>query len=242
MPDLRLAKPRQPFGFFSPRLVNRIMQAQLNANEEILTAQRKARVLVLDDDPGVLSVIGQLLNAHGFAAEVFSSPAALLDSRHPDDIGCLVTDLEMPHINGMEVQSRLIAAGSSLAVVVVTAHADVPRTIKIMSQGAVTLLEKPFKSQQLVTAVHNAVEISRRTFDRRSRIENAQKLIDKLSDEELQIMKLAAAGMPNKAISLQLDLSPRTIDRRRQSALLKLDVASVADFAVMYATSQQELG
>ncbi|MEM7479296.1 MAG: response regulator [Planctomycetota bacterium] len=213
----------------------------LSQAETTVTEQQPARVLVLDDDPGVLSAIGQVLHAHGFAAEIFSSPAALLDSVHVDDIGCLVTDLEMPQINGIEVQTRLLAAGSCLAVVVVTAHADVPRTIKIMSQGAVTLLEKPFKSQQLITAVKNAVEISRRSFERKSRIENAQTLIDKLSDEELQIMKLAAAGMPNKAISLQLDLSPRTIDRRRQSALQKLDVASVADFAVMYATSQQEL-
>ncbi|MFN3188949.1 MAG: response regulator transcription factor [Aureliella sp.] len=201
----------------------------------------KTRVLVVDDDPGVLTVIGQLLQSNGYDAEVFSSADELLRSVGADDIGCVVTDLEMPRTNGLELQSKLLEAGSCLSVVVVTAHADVPRTIQIMSRGAVTLLEKPFKSQQLISAVEKAVEVSEKSFERRNRIGDAQQKIGQLNDEELEIMKLAAAGFPNKAISQKLDLSPRTIDRRRQSALLKLDVASVADFAVLYATSKQEL-
>lgn len=211
------------------------------APDQSSEAEVAARVLVVDDDQSVLTVMGQLLTAHGFNAETFSSPRELLKTVRPSDVGCVVTDLEMPQVNGLEVQSELIAQDSCMAVIVVTAHADVPRTIQIMSQGAVTLLEKPFKSQQLVNAVGKAVELSKRMFQRRSMIREAKTKIGALSEEELQVMKLAATGMPNKAISLQLDLSPRTIDRRRQSALTKLDVASVADFAVMFASSQQEM-
>ncbi|MFK7737854.1 MAG: response regulator transcription factor [Pirellulaceae bacterium] len=201
----------------------------------------EVRVIVVDDDPGVLTVIGQLLRTNGFNAEEYSTPMDCLASISPNDIGCVITDLEMPNVNGIELQKRLIDLGSCLSVIVVTAHADVPRTIQIMSQGAITLLEKPFKSQQLVEAVQEAVIASHKSYDRKIKIAKSQSLIAELNDEELEIMKLAAAGLPNKTISQKLDLSPRTIDRRRQSALAKLDVVSVADFAVLYATSRQEL-
>ncbi len=199
-----------------------------------------SRILVVDDDPQVLPVLQQLLAAHQLEAEVFSDPFELLESVQERDIGCVVTDLEMPGLTGIEVQSRLIEMGSCLAVVVVTGHADVPRTIQIMAQGAVTLLEKPFKSAQLIHAVEKAIAISQQTFVRREKIRSAVQRISSLSQDELEIMKLAAAGVPNKTISYQLDVSPRTIDRRRQSAMNKLHVASVADFAVLLATSQEE--
>lgn len=200
-----------------------------------------AKIFVVDDDPGVCSVITQLLEAHGIAAKGYSNPFYMLEDVVPTDVGCVVTDLEMPSMDGIELQSKLIEMGSCLAVVVITGHADVPRTIKVMSQGAIMLLEKPFKSGQLLNAVQRAIEVSQLSFTRRNKIRTAVRLIASLSDDELEIMKLAAKGLPNKAISLQLHLSPRTVDRRRQSALQKLDVASVADFAVIYANSQETM-
>ena len=197
-----------------------------------------ARILVVDDDLNVLSAVGQLLRAHKMDAETFSSPIELLDSIHPDDVGCVVTDLEMPDMNGISVQNRLLEMGSRMSLVVITAHADVPRTIELMSKGAVTLLEKPFRSSLLLEAVEKAIDVSLQNHAKRSKIEQAVELIGLLTSEELEVMKLAAAGLPNKAISTQLDMSLRTIDRRRQSSLQKLGVVSVADFAVLYAQSQ----
>lgn len=199
------------------------------------------RVLIVDDDPEIRSVLERLLEANDYKPEVFSSPLDLLETVAPKDVGCVITDLEMPGFSGMEVQAKLIEMESCLAVIVITGHADVPRTIQIMTKGAVTLLEKPFKSGQLIVAVEKAIAISRQTYLRRARIREATEKIGRLSSAELEIMKLAASGLPNKTISYQLDVSPRTIDRKRQSALHKLDVASVADFAVLLATAQQEL-
>lgn len=213
----------------------------LEATKPNATEPQPARVLIVDDDPSVLSVIAQLLETHDIRSESYSSPRDLLLSIRPDDVGCVITDLEMPQMNGQEVQARLIEAESALSVIMVTAHADVPRTIQIMSRGAVTLLEKPFKSHQLVAAVEKAMELSRKKYQQQSKLRDAETRIAKLSTEEIEVMKLAAAGLPNKAISSQLKLSPRTVDRRRQSALAKLDIASVADFAVLYALVQREL-
>ncbi len=202
---------------------------------------KSPRVFVVDDDPQVLSVIGQLLAVNGLQPEMFRGAGELLESVSTADTGCVVTDLEMPGISGIDLQSLLLEMGSSLSVIVVTGHADVPKAIEIMEQGAVTLLEKPFNSQQLVTEVERAIRISQQTHKRRERKSSAKRLISSLTEEELEIMRCAAHGMPNKAISLRLDVSPRTVDRRRQTALVKLGVASVAAFAVMFAAFNDEI-
>lgn len=214
----------------------------INAELKTQVGQQNAapRVLVVDDDSNVLTAVGALLEAHDMKPELFSSPTQLFSSLGPEDIGCIVTDLVMPVMNGTHVQARLKEMDSHMSIIVITAHADVPTTIELMSNGAVTLLEKPFKSRSLVEAVQKAVAMSQQNFVRRKKIEFAKTAIEKLSPEELEVMKLAAAGLPNKTISIRLDMSLRTIDRRRQSALQKLEVVSVADFAVLYSQSQEE--
>jgi two-component system, LuxR family, response regulator FixJ len=197
------------------------------------------RILVVDDDPDVLDVVARLLGAHNLFAEVFVSAEELLSTVTKSDFGCVVTDLEMPGINGIELQTKLKTMNSCLAVVVITAYANVPKAIKIMGLGATTLLEKPFKAAELVAEVHHAVEVSRQALARIERLESAIDRIATLSDEELEVMLCAARGLPNKAIAQQLVLSPRTVDRRRQAAMLKLGVVSVADFVVLYAAARE---
>lgn len=202
----------------------------------------KTRILIVDDDPKVLTVVARLVEAHGFPAEVYNNPKELLETVNENDVGCVVTDLEMPGMSGIGLQNELNRLGSCLSVIVITGFADVPRAIEIMSHGAETLLEKPFKSTQLISSIERGVEKSLEAYTKRQRHLRAEELIGRLAEDELEIMKLAAAGLPNKAISMQLDVSPRTIDRRRQSALEKLEVASVADFAVLFARSQEGPG
>lgn len=195
------------------------------------------RILVVDDDPDVLDVVGRLLRAYDLHAEVFASAEELLATVTKSDFGCVVTDLEMPGINGIALQTKLKEMNSCLAVIVITGHADVRRAIEIMGLGATTLLEKPFKAANLVAEVQHAVELSRQALSRNERIESAIDRIAMLTDDELEIMLCAARGLPNKAIAQQLVISPRTVDRRRQAAMLKLGVVSVADFAVLYAAA-----
>lgn len=200
---------------------------------------KEPRILIVDDDPEVMSVISRLLDAHGLVTECFRSPAELLNNIAADDVGVVVTDLEMPGMTGIELQNSLLDSGSCLSVIVITGHADVPKTIEIMGRGAVTLLQKPFKGEQLIAGIKRAIKLSENHRLRHERIEKAKRLIHSLTLDELQVMKYAARGLPNKAISLELDISPRTVDRRRQSALSKLDGASVAEFAVLLATLEE---
>ena len=203
--------------------------------------QREPRVIVIDDDAAVVDVIEKLLTTYGYKVEGFHSAEAMLSSVREDDVGCVITDLQMPGMNGIALQQQLIARRSCLAVIVITGHADVPRAVEIMSLGASMLLEKPFKNSELLEEVKVAISVSRQAMTKRRRVQTAVERVSNLDEEELQIMLCAARGLPNKAIASQLALSPRTVDRRRQSALMKLGVVSVADFAVLYAAAKDEL-
>ncbi len=212
----------------------------LNNNDVVRANQENGpRILIVDDDPDVLDVIGRLLTAFDLQAEVFRTADELLATVSKSDFGCVVTDLEMPGMNGIALQVKLKEMNSCLAVIVITGHADVPRAIEIMGLGATTLLEKPFKAAELISEVQHAIELSRQSLSRMARIESAIDRVASLSDDELEIMLCAARGLPNKAIAQQLDLSTRTVDRRRQAAMLKLGVVSVADFAVLYAAANE---
>tara|TARA_R110002095_G_scaffold68905_1_gene58666 strand:+ start:318 stop:1013 length:696 start_codon:yes stop_codon:yes gene_type:complete len=212
-----------------------------NTPRLLIANMKKPRILLVDDDPNVLPVVAKLLAAHGLNAESFTSAADLLSTIQPEDVGCVVTDLEMPGMSGIELQQALLDRESSMAIIVISGHADVPRAIRIMSQGAIMLLEKPFKAQQLVVQVERGIECSQQIFSKRQRINAARKAIGALTEEELAIMKLSARGSPNKSISYELAISARTLDRRRHSAFSKLKVQSVADFAVLLATSEERL-
>lgn len=199
------------------------------------------RILIVDDDPNILKLLEKLLIANGLQPEAFSSPRELLKSVSPDDKGCVVTDLEMPEMSGMELQSALLELGSCLSVIVITGHADVPSAIKVMGRGAVMMLEKPFESSELVAQIEQGIKLSHQAATKKNRIKSAKDAINRLDEEEIEIMKLASQGLPNKAISYDLSLSPRTVDRRRQSAITKLGVVSVAEFAVLLASSEEDL-
>jgi two-component system, LuxR family, response regulator FixJ len=202
---------------------------------------QEPRVIVVDDDPAVVDILERLLTTYGYRAEGFHSAESMLETLSEDDVGCVVTDLQMPGMNGTALQLRLRELNSCLAVIVITGHADVPKAVEVMSLGAAMLLEKPFKNNELIQEVRHAIELSRQSMAKRHRIQEAVERVSNLDEEELEIMLCAARGLPNKAIANQLSLSPRTVDRRRQSALLKLGAVSVADFAVLYAAAHDKL-
>ncbi len=199
------------------------------------------RVMVVDDDPNVLPLVEKMLSYGGYRPELFTNPSDLLQTAGENDVGCVTTDLKMPEIGGIELQTRLIQSGSCLSVVAISGQADVKSTIKLMSQGAVTLLEKPFRSTELIAQVQNAIRISHERFERKHRVLGARRAISLLTDEELEIMRMGARGLPNKAVSHELALSSRTVDRRRQSAFTKLAVRSEAEFALLAALAEEEL-
>jgi len=190
-------------------------------------------VYVVDDDEGVLLSVKALLAQHGYQVHCYLSAGQFLDEAPTDRPGCVVTDVAMPEISGSELQQRLLAADSVLAVVIVTGVADVPMAVALMEGGAVTLLEKPYNHVALLDAVERGLAVSRERWERRRGDEAALERLAMLTDEERQVMEWMLAGQPNKAIARRLDLSMRTVDRRRQAVLGKMEVKSVPELALL---------
>jgi two-component system, LuxR family, response regulator FixJ len=190
-------------------------------------------IYVVDDDAAVLSSLQALFSAHNYQVQCFSSADLFLREVPLHRRGCVVTDVAMPGMTGVDLVRRLHEAKSPMSVVVVTGVANVPMAVTLMEYGAVTLLEKPYDSQQLLRAVDRGLTLSGQQCEQTQRQQDVQRRLNQLSDEERAVMDRLLADKPNKAISAELHLSLRTVDRRRQSVLEKLGVASVPEMALM---------
>lgn len=196
----------------------------------------KHLVCVVDDDPGVRKVTCSILEATGeFECKPFAGANELLSSDSLGVAGCVVSDLKMPDIDGLELQRLLREKDKCVALVVVTGHADIATAVKLLRQGAANILQKPFDANELVVTVREAVRRTEKLRDQWQKVEVAKANYAKLSDEEREVLKLLVAGVPNKAIPGQLCMSSRTFDRRKQSCMLTMQVASVVDLATLMA-------
>lgn len=192
-------------------------------------------VFVVDDDPAVLTSVRTLLATNGFDVRSFESTKVFLDQIDIDTVGCLVTDLRMPGMDGAQLQRVLLLARSSLAVIVVTAHADVPLAVDLMHRGAVTVLEKPYNPPALVNAVRKALRQSREMHRQVRRVREIEERLAQLADQEREIMDGMIAGKPIKTVSHELEISMRTVDRRRAKVLMKMQVASIGELGALLA-------
>ena len=190
-------------------------------------------VYAVDDDSAVLASLRAILESSGFIVSDFTSGASFLENAKLDAIGCLITDLNMPGMNGMELQQQLVQAKSTLAIIFVTGFASVPSAVQIMESGAVTLLEKPYSPNRLLNSVRIGIEKSSQLHATKQAKSAFKLLLATLTDEEIQVLDLACTGMPNKAIGRKLFISSRTVDRRRQTALRKLQINSITEYAAI---------
>jgi two-component system, LuxR family, response regulator FixJ len=195
-------------------------------------------VYVVDDDQGVLLSVRAVLEQNGYRADCYSSAVKFLERAVLDHPSCVITDLNMPEITGVELQQRLLAAESVLSVVVVTGVADVPTTVQIMEKGAVTLLEKPYSHVELVDAVKRGLAASQARWEQQRDQKAVLEHLAKLTQEERKVMEYMLAGEPNKTISHRLDLSMRTVDRRRQAVLDKMGAKTVPGLALLIGKTQ----
>ncbi len=198
-------------------------------------------VFVVDDEPEVLDSVRFLLQTDKHDVRCFGSAKAFLKEITPDQVGCLITDLGMPEIDGFELQERLVAMRSVLSVIIVTGRADVNAAVRLMKNGAVTLLEKPYPPQDLLREVKHSLDLSQDRAERKRCRDAARKQLELLDGDEREVMYLAADGLPNKAISHRLELSSRTVDRRRQSAQSKLGINSPSGFTRLLAQASEKI-
>jgi FixJ family two-component response regulator len=194
-------------------------------------------VYVVDDDEAVLLSVKAMLSQHGYQSRGYLSAEKFLADLPSDGPGCVITDLQMPKISGIELQQRLLAAKSCLSVVVVTGVADVPTTVAMMERGAITLLEKPYDHNKLVLAVERGLSLSREQWLRARNEHSTRERLESLTDDERRVMQCMLTGQPNKAIAHRLGLSMRTIDRRRQAVLEKMGVRTAPELGLLLGSS-----
>jgi FixJ family two-component response regulator len=191
-------------------------------------------IFVVDDDPAVsraLARVGELL---GFPVRAFGSGAEFLQGYDKSQPGCLVLDLKMPGMTGLELQQKLAEEHIDLPVIVISGHADVRIAVEVMSRGALTLLEKPFRLEELTTHIRRAVELDAAHRETQARLATVETLVGKLTVKEREVLDRIAAGQTNKQIAAALRVSIRAVEDRRGRLMKKLGVRSIAELVQLY--------
>jgi len=187
-----------------------------------------ATVYVVDDDDGMRRALSLLLNTVGYKTTAFASPKEFLEKFKPDTAGCLVLDIRMPGMSGLELQQHLNRTGAMLPVIFITGHGDVPMAVQAMKEGAFEFVQKPFRDQDLLDRINHALaqdKVNRSTLARRADVLHR---FEALTPREKQVMALVVDGAANKVIAIDLDLSERTVEIHRAKVMEKMGARSVA--------------
>ncbi len=192
-------------------------------------------IFLVDDDPSFLSSLARLCRAAGFAVRTFSSAADFLAQRSPDAPGCVVADLQMPDMNGLELQEVLARSDNPLPIVFLTGHGDIPASVKAMRHGAEDFLTKRAPSQDLMAAVQRALARDARDREERAHRHALRARFDKLTPREREVLSHVLRGQLNKQIAADLGVAERSVKRHRTSLMVKLEVDSVAQLAQLAA-------
>ena len=185
-------------------------------------------VFVVDDDPGVGDSIRFLLLSVGLPSETFLSAIDFLDAHDPERAGCLVLDVRMPGMSGLDLQARLQGMGSTLPIIFVTAHGDVPMAVNAVRAGAVDFIQKPFRDQELLDKIQEALKVDARIRAQRMDFVEIKGRLETLTPRETEVLGLVVDGKPNKNIARALGISQRTVEIHRARVMVKMQVRSVS--------------
>lgn len=186
-------------------------------------------VFVVDDDESIRHSLRWLLESAKLTVEDYSSADEFLQHVDTDQTGCLILDVRMPGMSGLQLQETLLARTSTLPIIILTGHGDIPMAVRAMSQGSFDFVQKPFNGPQLLERVHAAIERSQQLFRDKTDRTEIQKRYDSLTPREQQVLEHIVAGKANKVIAFDMDVSLRTVEVHRHRVMEKMQARSVAD-------------
>jgi len=186
-------------------------------------------VFAVDDDPGMREGLSVLLGSVGLKVETFASAPAFLETYDPARPGCLLLDIRMPGMNGLELQETLKARNAHLPIIVLTGHADVAAAVRAMRAGAMDFIEKPFREDELIARVRQAIDRDRRQAAERRQLRLWQERLGTLTTRESQVFRRIAAGRSTRQIAEEFGVTTQAIDAHRKKVLHKMGVATLAE-------------
>jgi FixJ family two-component response regulator len=195
--------------------------------------EQPATIIVIDDDPNIRESLGDLLQSVGFQVKLLDSVGAIMRTGRPPGPTCVVLDVRLPGQSGLDFQRELLAAHTQLPIVFITAHGDIPMTVRAMKAGAVEFLTKPFRDQDLLDAIQLGLERDRAWLANEKTVSGLQARFAMLSRREREVMELVVAGRLNKQIAFELGISEVTVKMHRGRVMHKMEASSLPELARM---------
>jgi FixJ family two-component response regulator len=190
-------------------------------------------VFIVEDDPSLRTALQRLFGTVGLSAVAFGSAAELLQNKLPDAPGCLILDVRLPGLSGLDIQSELAKANVHTPIIFMSGHGDIPMTVRAMKSGAVDFLTKPFRDQDMLDAVVAAIERDRLRRSKEREVTDLKALFESLSPREREIMALVTTGLMNKQVAAEVGLSEITVKIHRGNVMRKMGARSLADLVRM---------
>jgi FixJ family two-component response regulator len=196
-----------------------------------------AEIIIVDDDPSIQRALNRLLRVHGFTRRIFSNAQEFLaDTKSAPAVGCMLLDVNMPGLSGLELQAELQRRGFRLPIVFLTAHGTVPTSVQAMKLGAMDFLQKPFDSETLIAIIRKAIDRSRQHAREMQKCGDLEQRFASLSRREQDVFRLVVKGLLNKQIAFELGIVEKTVKVHRARVMEKMQANSLADLVIMAET------